>query len=94
MNQLFVDTSAWDALADKVDEHHLTAIRFRDEIAGKRKLVTSNYVLDELLTLLLLNIGYGPTIDYKQKLDTLKSEHVLDIIWIDDAIAAEAWDAF
>jgi len=94
MNQLFVDTSAWDALADKADEHHPRAIRFRDEIAGKRKLVTSNYVLDELWTLLLLNIGYGPTVDYKQKLDALKSEHVLDIIWIDDAIAAEAWDSF
>jgi predicted nucleic acid-binding protein len=94
MNQLFVDTSAWDALADKADKHHQSAIRFRDEIAGKRKLLTSNYILDELFTLLLLNIGYRPTIDYKQKLDILIAEHVLDIIWIEDEFAEQGWDVF
>jgi len=68
MNSIFVDTSAWDALADKADKHHLGAIRFRDEIAGTRKLLTSNYILDELFTLLLLNIGYAQTIAYKENL--------------------------
>ncbi len=94
MNQLFVDTSAWDALADNPDKHHLSAIRFRDEMAGRRKLLTSSYIFDELFTLLLLNIGYGPTVEYKKKLDILIAEHVLDMIWIDDAIAIEAWDVF
>ena len=94
MNQLFVDTSAWDALADKGDQHHLNAIRFRDKIAGRCKLFTSNYVLDELFTLLLLNIGYVPTTAYKEKLDILIAEHVLYVIWIDDVVAMEAWDLF
>jgi len=94
MNRLFVDTSAWDALADKGDQHHLNAIRFSDEIAGRCKLVTSNYVLDELFTLLLLNLGYSPTIAYKEKLDILMAEHVLDVIWIDEVIAMEAWEEF
>ncbi|KXB09294.1 hypothetical protein AKJ60_00570 [candidate division MSBL1 archaeon SCGC-AAA385M11] len=94
MNKIFVDTSAWDALADKGDKNHLNAKNFRDEIAGRYKLVTSNYVLDELFTLLLLNIGYGPTVDYKEKLDVLIAEHVLDVIWIDDVIAKEAWNVF
>lgn len=94
MNQLFVDTSAWDALADKGDQHHFNAIQFRNEISGRCKLVTSNYVLDELFTLLLLNIGYGPNMMYKENLDTLTAENVLDVFWIDDVIAKEAWDAF
>ncbi|MDQ1238211.1 MAG: Ribonuclease VapC [Thermodesulfobacteriota bacterium] len=47
MKQLFVDTSAWDALADKADKDHLSAIRFRNEITGRRKLVTSNYLRKE-----------------------------------------------
>jgi predicted nucleic acid-binding protein len=48
VKQLFVDTSAWDALADKADKDYPSAIRFRNEIAGRRKLLTSNYILDEL----------------------------------------------
>ncbi len=50
MKQIFVDTSAWGALADKADKDHAGALQFRDEIVGKCKLVTSNYILDELYT--------------------------------------------
>ena len=63
MKQIFVDTSAWDALADKKDQDHTNAIRLRGKIAGKYKLVTSNYILDELYTLLLMNVGYLPTVN-------------------------------
>ena len=48
MKHIFVDTSAWDALADKADENRAKALQFRDEIADECKLVTSNYILDEL----------------------------------------------
>lgn len=94
MKQLFVDTSAWGALADKADKDHARALQFRDEIVGKCNLVTSNYILDELYTLLLMNVGLYPTIDYKKKLDILIAEHVLEIIWIDLSIAKQGWDVF
>lgn len=58
MKRLFVDTSAWDAIADKGDKNHTRALQFRNEAVGKRILITSNYILDELYTLLLMNIGY------------------------------------
>ncbi len=32
MKQVFVDTSAWDALADSQDAHHDLALLFRQEI--------------------------------------------------------------
>jgi len=94
MKHIFVDTSAWDALADKADKNHAKALQFRDEIAGECKLVTSNYILDKLHTLLLMNVGYQPTIDYKEKLDILIAEHVLDVIWIDHELAKRGWDVF
>jgi len=94
MRQIFVDTSAWDALADKGDKDHARALQFRDEIVGKCKLVTSNYILDELYTLLLMNIGFQPTINYKEQLDILISEHVLDMIWIDREFAKRGWGVF
>jgi len=68
MKRLFVDTGAWDAIADKGDKNHVRALQFRDEIVGKRKLVTSNYILDELYTLFLMNIGFQGTVDYKRNL--------------------------
>ena len=87
MNHIFIDTSAWDALADKADKHYPRALQFRNEIASQYKLVTSNYILDELYTLLLMNIGFQSTIKYKEKLDILIAEHVLDVIWIDQGLA-------
>jgi predicted nucleic acid-binding protein len=71
MKKVFVDTSGWCALADKADKDHARALQFRDKIVHKRKLVTSNYILDELYTLLLMNIGLQPTVNYKEKIDIL-----------------------
>jgi len=94
MKHIFVDTSAWDALVDKADKNHAKALQFRDEIADEYKLVTSNYILDEPYTLLLMNIGFQATVAYKRKLDILITEHVLDIVWIDSELAKRGWDVF
>jgi predicted nucleic acid-binding protein len=94
MRHLFVDTSAWDAIADKGDKNHNLALQFRDEIVGQYKLVTSNYILDELYTLLLINIGFQKTVEFKEKLDILISEYVLQVVWINDDIADRAWKVF
>jgi predicted nucleic acid-binding protein len=46
---VFVDTTAWYALLDRKDAHHASAKRFQAE--DRRPFATSNYVVDELLTL-------------------------------------------
>jgi len=55
MRQIFVDTSAWDAIADSGDPNHDVALLFRDEIAGQCQLVVTNYICqsdgEERLTL-------------------------------------------
>jgi uncharacterized protein len=94
MRQVFVDTSAWDALADSQDAHHELALLFRQEIAGRAQLVITDYVLDELYTLLLLNVGYQGAIDFKAKLDSLVQERVVSVVWVTEAIAREAWEVF
>jgi predicted nucleic acid-binding protein len=58
MRQVFVDTSAWYAIADPVDANHQTALAIRNALARQYHLITTNYVLDELYTLLLLSVGY------------------------------------
>jgi predicted nucleic acid-binding protein len=94
MRQVFVDTSAWDALADSQDAHHELALLFRKEIADRAQLVITDYVLDELYTLLLLNIGYQGAVSFKTKLDTLIQEGVVAVVWITEPIARDAWQVF
>jgi predicted nucleic acid-binding protein len=94
MRQIFVDTSAWDAIADASDPNHEMSLLFNDEIAGRCQLVVTNYVLDELYTLLLMNVGYQRTVDFKRKLDVLAQEGILVIIWVSEDIAVEAWTVF
>ncbi|OIN96806.1 MAG: hypothetical protein AUJ21_01305 [Anaerolineae bacterium CG1_02_58_13] len=94
MKPIFVDTSAWDALADRDDPNHNAATTFRDEIAEQRRLVVTNYILDELFTLLLLNIGYQRTVDFKRKLDILARESILQVEWVSEELASEAWLVF
>jgi len=94
MRQIFVDTSAWDAIADSSDSNHDVALLFRDEIAGQCQLVVTNYILDELYTLLLMNVGHQRAVDFKGKLDVLVEEGILEVVWVSEDIAAETWAVF
>ena len=44
MKEIFVDTSAWDAIEDASDTNHDIALLFKEEIAEKYHLVTTGYV--------------------------------------------------
>ncbi len=47
-NSIFVDTSAWMALFTRRDQYHGDADRiFRQAVASKRQLLTTNLVLAE-----------------------------------------------
>lgn len=56
MTGLFVDTSAWYALLDRRDPEHL---RVADAIRAHRgRLVASDYILDEAVTLVRYRLGW------------------------------------
>lgn len=94
MKKILFDTSAWAAISDNKDRHHASALNFIKKINGKYKLITTNYVLDETYTLLLMNAGYQTTIAFKQRIDIMVASQVLEIVWIDDAIANQSWQIF
>ena len=59
MRRLFIDTSAYFALADKRDENHEAAAHFIYQLIRERtELLTTNYIVAETHTLLLNRIGY------------------------------------
>ncbi|MCI0617433.1 PIN domain-containing protein [bacterium] len=94
MKQIFVDTSAWDAIADAGDANHEMALLYKDEIAENCRLVVTNYILDELHTLMLMNQGYQDTVDFKHQLDTMIQAGILEVVWVTEDIAAETWAVF
>lgn len=58
MKYLFVDTSGWMACADAGDPDHQAACTVRDEwLETEGPLVTTDYVVDETLTLLRFRLG-------------------------------------
>jgi predicted nucleic acid-binding protein len=57
---LFVDTSAWYALADGDDPNHRAAGEFLPQaLRSYARLVTTNHVIGEMYTLLRTRLGYA-----------------------------------
>lgn len=60
MKGVFVDTAGWVACADGADPLHVRACTARDEALEEGNvLVTTDYVVDETLTLIRLRLGIG-----------------------------------
>jgi len=58
MKSLFVDTAGWMAMADRNDAHHMDSTQVRDNwLEAGGILVTSDYVIDESLTLIRMRLG-------------------------------------
>ena len=69
--RIFLDTGAIMALFDSRDRNHAASLVFKSEVRGQAKLILTNYVLDELYTLGLKNVGYSPTVRMKRDIDAL-----------------------
>jgi predicted nucleic acid-binding protein len=58
MKSLFVDTAGWMACADAADPDHEAARAARDDwLEREGLLITSDYIIDETLTLLRFRLG-------------------------------------
>lgn len=56
MDRVFVDTSAWFAYTNRKDPEHIAV---RDFVRGYRgRLVTSNYIFDETVSLCRFRLGH------------------------------------
>ena len=86
---IFVDTSAWYAIIDKNDQDHKAAL---DEIRIlDRPLLTSNYIFDEILTLLKARLGSPIAIQFGQK---LWNQEVSALLRITEEDEEKAWTIF
>ncbi|MDZ7289385.1 MAG: PIN domain-containing protein [candidate division KSB1 bacterium] len=91
-NSIFVDTGAWKALYDKDDPFHKIAKNTLNNFKRKRShLITSNFILDETITLLRIRVSHESAVEFGE---ALRASRVITIIHVDEAIENEAWAIF
>ncbi len=77
---VFVDTAGFLALWDAADKHHERALRLQGELARKsRRFLTTDYVIDETVTLLLARHSHSAAADFLQTVNTSES---LQLHWV------------
>ena len=87
-SRLFVDTAGWMMLADGSDPKHAKARSARDRLLRQGAiLLTTDFVLDETLTLLRMRLGIGAAERWWDQVDA-SSRVVWE--WIDPARAEKA----
>ena len=91
MKTLFVDTSAWAALYNSKDRHHVEAKELLSTRSASIDLVTTDFVIDEPLTLLLVRIGYPVAVACGK---ALFDQRVAKIASAEADTLRDTWDVF
>lgn len=92
MKGLFVDTAGWMACADASDPAHLRAWTERDAaLKSGSTLVTTDYVIDETLTLIRMRLGLDAAEAWWQQVEASSR---LRWEWIDPSRADKARAVF
>jgi predicted nucleic acid-binding protein len=92
MNPFFIDTSGWCAVYDKSDDNHHAAFAFWNKVAAKiGALYTSDYIMDETLTLLTVRISHAAAVEFGQIILVSK---VIKIIPVTPSRWEGAWQLF
>lgn len=90
--RLFVDTSAWLALNDRNDQYYSRAAAKSTDIKRHRiELITSEYIIDESITLIRYRVSHQAAVIFGNSL--LNS----NIVRIEDVTAEDrfkAWEMF
>ncbi len=90
--RLFVDTSAWVAYYDQRDRHHEQANAAMFSLRNRPALLfTTDYVLDEALTLLLYHAGREAAVRFGEMVQRSRNTKLLRI---DTEVWDEAWQWF
>ncbi len=90
--KLFVDTSAWAAYYDTDDQWHTAAKEAMASLVNTRvTFVTTDYILDETITLLLYHTGRRQALAFG---DAVQRSRQVKLVRIDASIWEEAWQLF
>jgi hypothetical protein len=87
---IFVDTSAFYAVHVRTSREHGAAVGVRDRIASGEfgAMVTTNYIFDELLTLLQARAGHAAAVSVGE---ALRSSDSIELVWLTPKVENVAW---
>lgn len=91
MNDLLVDTSGWACIADRREQHHPKASQiFRDARSQGTQIITTNYILAELVSLLTSpkRLARSEIVSF---IEAIKSSPNVELIHIDIPLDEAAW---
>ena len=90
MNKVFIDTSGWASFFIEKDPHHVEALRLMIQWQQQnRRIVTTNYVLTELIALFTRErVQRSTALDY---VETIRSADWIEIVHIDESLDEKAW---
>lgn len=77
---VLVDSAGFLALWDAKDEHHAAALKLQGDLTRKRRrFLTTEYIVDETATLLLVRHSHAAAADF---LETIERSETLRLEWI------------
>lgn len=93
MHEIFGDTAGWACLINPREPfHNLAQSIYRKAREQRRRIITTNFVVAELVSLLLsMRLSHSTIVGF---IKDLKSSPLVEIVHIDPALDAEAWDLF
>jgi predicted nucleic acid-binding protein len=89
MERLFVDTSAWLALVNGADPGHQAVLAALEQFKGR--IVTSNFIFDEAVTLCRVRLGHDAA---KRLGDQLLANAEIDLVRLTADDERAAWTLF
>lgn len=91
-NALFIDTWGWAAIANREESRRDEVLRFYRECRQRRvRIYTSDYVLDEFVTLLFLRETYSHAVQFVEQLLTTAATGLPHVERIDSDRFLAAW---
>ena len=89
MEQAFVDTSAWYAFVNQQDPDHARIRKLFRTFQGR--LLSSNYIFDETITLCLYRLGHAVAVKVGE---TLRNPAVVGLLQVTPEDDQKAWTLF
>ena len=94
MSVVFVDSSAWIAIAHQQDSRHAEARAYYRTLMTGTKLVTSNYVLSESITFLTYRQRRRQALELHAMIQSAVQLNLLEVEWVTPGIHDMAWDIY
>src|SRR2546421_624789 len=90
-NDLFVDTSGWAYYLDRQDPlHSKIVVLVQGVVRQRRRLVTTNYIITELVALLSSRY-HLPRQQVITAINAIKADAAVEIVHIKQVLDEEAW---